>query len=250
MFKRHAVVVEKSCDSDWRRRQQAKPACSFFSDDAAQTEIDTGRQTDGENCANKLPRRQTEKDGFPVCTDFFWNFDFYKNRLRFVENLTENLEYEIIFIGKNLAKRRKCYELYTHFIQGNRSPALDRWSGTGEPTNGNPYSLEAAASAARLLLCGNETLLAALGDSTPNSLYFDLHCLRAVLRLMLDNPLYPPEARGTDHGRADTPLHKGPEARRIQDTGISLNSQKELRPDLGRNSFMHRAFHAPAGQSL
>ena len=49
---------------------------------------------------------------------------------------------------------------------------------------------------------------------------------------------------------ADTPLHKGPEARRIQDTGISLNSQKELRPDLGRNSFMHRAFHAPAGQSL
>ena len=94
------------------------------------------------------------------------------------------------------------------------------------------------------------TKLAALGSRTPNSLYFDLHCLRAVLRLMLDNPLYPPEARGTDHGRADTPLHKGPEARRIQDTGISLNSQKELRPDLGRNSFMHRAFHAPAGQSL
>lgn len=85
---------------------------------------------------------------------------------------------------------------------------------------------------------------------TPNSLHFDLHCLRAVLRLMLDNPLHSPEARGTDHGRADTPLHKGPEARRIQDTGISLNSQKELRPDLGRNSFMHRAFHAPAGQSL
>ena len=98
--------------------------------------------------------------------------------------------------------------------------------------------------------CGNETLLAALGESTPNSLHFDLHCLRAVLRLMLDNPLHSPEARGTDHGRADTPLHKGPEARRIQDTGISLNSQKELRPDLGRNSFMHRAFHAPACQSL
>jgi hypothetical protein len=158
--------VKKSRDSDWCRRQQAKPACSFFSDDAAQAEIDTGRQTDGENCANKLPRRQTEKDGFPVCTDFFWNFDFYKNRLRFVENLTENLEYEIIFIGKNLTKRRKCYELYTHFIQGNRSPALDCWSGTGEPANGNPYPLEAAASAARLLLCGNETLLAALGGST------------------------------------------------------------------------------------
>ena len=108
MFKRHAVVVEKSCDSDWRRRQQAKPACSFFSDDAAQTEIDTGRQTDGKNCANKLPRGQTEKDGLPVRADFFWNFDFYKNRLRFVENLTENLEYEIIFIGKNLTKRRKA----------------------------------------------------------------------------------------------------------------------------------------------
>ena len=98
MFKRHAVVVEKSCDSDWRRRQQAKPACSFFSDDAAQTEIDTGRQTDSQHRTNKLPRRQTEKDGFPVRTDFFWNFDFYKNRLRFVENLTEFLGYEIIFI--------------------------------------------------------------------------------------------------------------------------------------------------------
>jgi hypothetical protein len=150
-----------------------------------------------------------------VRTDFFWNFDFYKNRLRFVENLTENLEYEIIFIGKNLTKRRKCYELYTHFIQGNRSPALDRWSGAGESANGNPHPLEAAASAARLLLCGNETLLAALGSRTPNSLHFDLHCLCAVLRLVLDNPLYSPEARGTDHGRADTPLHKGPEAGRI-----------------------------------
>ena len=222
--------MKKSRDSDWCRRQQAKPACSFFSDDAAQAEIDTGRQTDGENCANKLPRRQTEKDGFPVCTDFFWNFDFYKNRLRFVENLTENLEYEIIFIGKNLTKRRKCYELYTHFIQGNRSPALDRWSGTGEPANGNPYPLEAAASAARLLLCGNETLLAALGSRTPNSLYFDLHCLRAVLCLVLDNPLHSPEARRTDHGRADTPLHKGPEARRIQNTGISVNVYKKRVP--------------------
>ena len=68
--------------------------------------------------------------------------------------------------------------------------------------------------------------------------------------VLWDNPLHSPEARGTDHGRADTPLHKGPEVRRIQDIGISLNSQKELRPDLGRNSFMHRAFHAPDGQSL
>ena len=100
--------MEKSRDSDWCRYQQTEPACSFFSDDAAQTEIDTGRQTDGENRTNKLPRRQTEKDGFPVCTDFFWNFDFYKNRLRFVENLTEILGYEIIFIGKNLTKRRKA----------------------------------------------------------------------------------------------------------------------------------------------
>ena len=100
--------MKKSRNRNRRRRQQAKPACSFFSDDAAQTEIDTGRQTDGENRTNKLPRRQAEKDGFPVCTDFFWNFDFYKNRLRFVENLTEILGYEIIFIGKNLTKRRKA----------------------------------------------------------------------------------------------------------------------------------------------
>lgn len=96
--------MEKSCDSDWRRRQQTEPACSFFSDDAAQAEIDARRQTDSQHRTNKLPRGQAEKDGFPVCTDFFWNFDFDKNRLRFVENLTGNLEYEIIFIGKNLAK--------------------------------------------------------------------------------------------------------------------------------------------------
>ena len=68
--------MEKSRDSDWCRYQQTEPACSFFSDDAAQTEIDTGRQTDSQHRTNKLPRRQTEKDGFPVCTDFFWNFDF------------------------------------------------------------------------------------------------------------------------------------------------------------------------------
>ena len=68
--------MKKSRNRNRRRRQQAKPACSFFSDDAAQTEIDTGRQTDSQHRTNKLPRRQTEKDGFPVCTDLFWNFDF------------------------------------------------------------------------------------------------------------------------------------------------------------------------------
>ena len=68
--------MEESCNRNRRGHQQAEPACGFFSDDAAQTEIDTGRQTDGENRTNKLPRRQAEKDGFPVCTDFFWNFDF------------------------------------------------------------------------------------------------------------------------------------------------------------------------------
>ena len=183
--------MEESCNRNRRGHQQAEPACSFFSDDAAQTEIDTGRQTDGENCANKLPCRQAEKDRFAVRTDFFWNFDFYKNRLRFVENLTDFLGYEIIFIGKNLTKRRKCYELYTNFIQGNRPSTLDRWSGTGEPTNGNPYSLEAAASAARLLLCGNETLLAALGGSTPNSLHPAFYRLHPVFCRDMDCPLRP-----------------------------------------------------------
>ena len=99
--------MKKSCNRNRRGHQQTEPACGFFSDDAAQSKIDTGRQTDGENCTNKLPRGQTEKDGLPVRADLFWNFDFYKNRLRFVENLTEILEYEIIFIGKNLTKRRK-----------------------------------------------------------------------------------------------------------------------------------------------
>ena len=71
--------MEEPGDCNRCCHQQAEPACSFFSDDAAQTEIDTGRQTDGENRTNKLPRRQAEKDGFPVCTDFFWNFDFDDN---------------------------------------------------------------------------------------------------------------------------------------------------------------------------
>ena len=111
--------MKKSCNRNRRGYQQTEPACGLLADDATQAEIDTGRQTDGQHRTNKLPRRQAEKDGFPVRADFFWNFDFYKNRLRFVENLTEFLGYEIIFIGKNLTKRRKCYELYTHFIQGN-----------------------------------------------------------------------------------------------------------------------------------
>lgn len=96
--------MEESSNGNRRGHQQAEPACGFFADDTAKAEIDASRQTDGKNCANKLPRGQTEKDGLPVRADFFWNFDFYKNRLRFVENLTENLEYEIIFIGKNLKK--------------------------------------------------------------------------------------------------------------------------------------------------
>ena len=68
--------MEESCNRNRRGHQQAEPACSFFSDDAAQTEIDTGRQSDGEDRTNKLPRRKTEKDRFAVRTDFFWNFDF------------------------------------------------------------------------------------------------------------------------------------------------------------------------------
>ena len=89
LFKRHAVVMKKSCNGNRRGHQQAKPACGFFADDTAQAEIDASRQRDGENRADKLPCGETKKDGFPVRTDFFWNFDFYKNRLRFVENLTE-----------------------------------------------------------------------------------------------------------------------------------------------------------------
>ena len=82
--------MEESCNRNRRGHQQAEPACSFVSDDAAQTEIDTGRQTDSQHRTNKLPRRKAEEDRFPVRADFFWNFDFYNNRLRFVENLTEN----------------------------------------------------------------------------------------------------------------------------------------------------------------
>ena len=99
--------MEESSNGNRRSHQQAEPACGLLADDTAYSKIDADRQTDGQNCTNKLPRRQTEKDCFPVRTDFFWNFDFYKNRLRFVENLTEILKYEIIFIGKNLTKRRK-----------------------------------------------------------------------------------------------------------------------------------------------
>ena len=99
--------MEEPGDGNRRSYQQAEPACGFFADDAAQAEINASRQTDGQHCTNKLPRRKAEEDRFPVCADFFWNFDFYKNRLRFVENLTEILGYEIIFIGKNLTKRRK-----------------------------------------------------------------------------------------------------------------------------------------------
>ena len=99
--------MEEPGNGNRRCHQQTQPACSFFADDAAQAEIDTSRQRDGENCTNKLPCGQAEENRFPVRADFFWNFDFYKNRLRFVENLTEILGYEIIFIGKNLTKRRK-----------------------------------------------------------------------------------------------------------------------------------------------
>ena len=73
--------MKKSRNRNRCRRQQAKPACSFFSDDAAQTEIDTGRQTDSQHRTEKLPCGQPEKDRFPVRTDFLWNFDFYDNHL-------------------------------------------------------------------------------------------------------------------------------------------------------------------------
>ena len=183
--------MKKSRNRNRRGHQQTQPACSFFADDTAQAEIDASRQTDGENGTDKLPRGKAEENRFPVRADFFWNFDFYKNRLRFVENLTEFLGYEIIFIGKNLTKRRKCYELYTNFIQGNRPSTLDRWSGTGEPANGNPYPLEAAASAARLLLCSYKAVLAALGGSTPNSLHPAFYRLHPVFCRDMDCPLRP-----------------------------------------------------------
>ena len=80
--------MKKSCNGDRRSHQQTKPACGLLADDAAQAEVDASRQTDSQHRTNKLPCGQAEEDRFPVCTDFFWNFDFYKKRLRFVENLT------------------------------------------------------------------------------------------------------------------------------------------------------------------
>lgn len=82
--------MEEPRDGDRRGHQQAKPACGLLADDTAQAEIDASRQTDGQHRTNKLPRGQAEKDGFPMRTDFFWNFDFYDNHLKIVENLTKN----------------------------------------------------------------------------------------------------------------------------------------------------------------
>ena len=71
--------------------------------------------------------------------------------------------------------------------------AIDRLHSTASShkRNGNPYSLEAAASAARLLLCGNETLLATLGGSTPNSLHPAFYRLHPVFCRDMDCPLRP-----------------------------------------------------------
>ena len=58
-------------------------------------------------------------------------------------------------------------------------------------------------------------------------LHFDLRRLRAVFRLVLDNPLHPPEARRTNHGRVSSLLHKGSEAWRISNAGISITCKRK-----------------------
>ena len=108
---------------------------------------------------------------------------------------------------------------------------FDRWSGTGEPANGNPHPLETAASAARLLLCGNKTLLAALGDRTRTVCI--LIFIACVLFFVLCWTIRYIRQKREEQIMAEffvTPLHKGPEARRIQNTGISVNVHKKRVP--------------------
>ena len=76
-LKRHAVVCEKTAQSEGKRRQDAHPADLAGAHDIVQTEIHAHSHQHGQQGEDKLPQGQTEEYTFLIVPNFFVDADFY-----------------------------------------------------------------------------------------------------------------------------------------------------------------------------
>ena len=76
LFKRHAVVGEKTAHGKGERRQDAHPADVAAAHDIAQAEIHAHGYQHGQEGEDKLPQGQAEEYAFLIVPDFFVDADF------------------------------------------------------------------------------------------------------------------------------------------------------------------------------
>lgn len=77
LFRRHAMVFEKSAGREGRGSKDAHPAHFLTAHQRAQAEIQTDCYPYCKQGTDKLPGGKSKKDGLLIIPDFLWYFYFY-----------------------------------------------------------------------------------------------------------------------------------------------------------------------------
>ena len=87
LFGSHGVVFEKATGRKGRSSENTHPAHFLAANQRLQAEIQSNRYTYSQQGTDKLPGGKSKKDRFLIIPDFFWHFDFDKDRLPFKNRL-------------------------------------------------------------------------------------------------------------------------------------------------------------------
>ena len=75
-LQRKSVVAEEACQCDRRGRKDTEPTGRFFADKLPRQQEHARSNDQRQYRAKKLTQGKSEKNGFLVLSNLFWDFDF------------------------------------------------------------------------------------------------------------------------------------------------------------------------------
>jgi len=78
MLQRHAVIGDKTKAGNGHGGEDTDPADPFIAKGIPKAKVGNNRNADGDRGADKLTKRETEKDALVIVPYFPWNLDLHK----------------------------------------------------------------------------------------------------------------------------------------------------------------------------
>lgn len=111
----HSVVFEKSEKRERKGSEDAEPADGSRSESVFETEVDTESGADSQCGEEKLSKRQTEKYGFLIITDFFVDFDFHGDSFQMM-----SIRQPVWWADMPDGIETRCFSVYIGFKAGGK----------------------------------------------------------------------------------------------------------------------------------